>query len=469
MNRNTRNFQRLLSAIFAVLPASILSGPAAAFNSSGLGPPTECSQYQVKSAVKFESGKALSADSAEYNFSVQMTEGSGGADCPNPNPGRYTAKIIGRWDGSSKRAYETIQHQSPAKGKLTEIVSSCPSNPWTGKAEPACALISSKADTTVIVDPGYAPAIAGPYPVSAYYIGYAGRKHIADTISWVGSSDFILPPTTPPQIIAADDGMDIDGRFYRRNQDVKASINRPSDCSPKWFEANLKSYDVEVQVKNGGGDIKSLAWTSKSIVSSVPSSSPSLTLPYARLFDDPESNWSIENFGARGNYRSVRVRARVHDATIVRPWSSWRMFEVEVPLRLTKAPGGARPQIPGADLGGKAGVAPIVPPTPTPTPPVLSNKASTIPIAPATPAPPLLSNKVIATPIAPPKSAPPILSNKATIAPIVQPATAPPLLSNKANVTPIVPTTLAPSATTKAASQSLTPILKQQIKPAQGN
>jgi hypothetical protein len=299
----------------------------------------ECKQYQFKSDVTFKGGKALSADSAEYAFSAAMSEGAGGDACGG-SVGTYTAEINTRWDGKSKQAVETIHHHSPALGKETVVISSCPDNPWTANNNPNCKLVSVTTDNNKM----YVPAIAGPYPVTAYHIGYKGRQVIANTISWAASADFILPPQTPPSIMA-DDGMDIDGRFYKRNLNIVASVRPPSDGSPQWYIDNLKSYDLEVAVQTtatAGTD----NWAVKNIVPNVMAVTPSVILPYSKLFDDPQTNWALVNYGVHGNCRNVKVRVRIHDDVTPKPWSAWRIFMVESPVLVHGSSAVIKPQVP---------------------------------------------------------------------------------------------------------------------------
>ena len=289
--------------------------------------------------MTFKGGKALSADSSEYAFSVRMSEGLGGSECGGP-VGIYTAEINARWDGKSKQAIETIHHQSPAQGKETEVISSCPENPWTANSNSNCKLVSVTTDNNKM----YVPAIAGPYPVTAYRIGYKGRQLIAKTVSWAASAEFILPPQTPPYIMT-DDGMDIDGRFYKRYQNITANIRPPSDGSPQWYIDNLKSYDLEIAVQttaSAGAD----NWVVKPIVPSVMAATPTFTLPYSKLFEDVPANWALVNYGSFGNCRSVKMRVRIHDDVTLKPWSAWREFMVESPILINNSPAVIKPKLP---------------------------------------------------------------------------------------------------------------------------
>ncbi len=286
----------------------------------------DCNQFQVRSKVAFEGGKAFPSGGAEYNFAFKLSEGLDDPACP-PVP-LHTARVSARWDANAKRAYETIRHHPSARARLTQIVLRCPSNPWTAVDEPACTIIEINTDNEQMAEPPF----IGALPLTAYHLGSAGRQRIASTIVWEGPADFITAPAMPPQIRAMDDGGDIDGRFFKRNADVSANIHRPADGSPEWYVKNPVSYDIEVQVKSVGG------WAGKALVPRVAGDPAVLTLPYSRLFEDDESNWDIENFPERGKFRAVRIRARLHDGGTARPWSHWRAFLVQAPLRVIKTP-----------------------------------------------------------------------------------------------------------------------------------
>ena len=310
---------------------------AAGFDPSGLRPP-QCDQYQLKSPVNYVKGKATSADSGEYTFTAKMSEGQIDKDCSGSDQlGIYTATIDARWDGATKHAYETIHHQPPAQGKMTEIDSICPENPWTAKSNPDCKLVAVKADNKRMIE----PAIAGPYPVSAYRIGYKGRQQIAETAFWVGSNDFILPPQLPPSFRYGSSG-NMDGLFLKRNQDIPITVLRPTDGSPEWYTSNLKSYDIELQAEtNTIGSNKyapSTGWTNNKVITHVAADAPTFTLPYNKLFTDPSENWITHDYSPRGVCRNFRIRVRIHDDVTARPWSSWEVFFVEIPLLIKKIP-----------------------------------------------------------------------------------------------------------------------------------
>jgi hypothetical protein len=121
-----------------------------------------------------------------------------------------------------------------------------------------------------------------------------------------------------------------------RKEDAKITILRPSDGSPQWYK-NPWKYDVEIEVKSDGKFAIANSWVKKPILSTVPGAEKSdVIFPYTQFFNDDEANWNIEKIGL-GNYRMVRIRARVQHATA--PWSNWCRFWVEPPLSAIKAPG----------------------------------------------------------------------------------------------------------------------------------
>ena len=325
-NIKRRKFSKA-SSIGAAGAATLFSLPALAAEPSAYAEPVECRQYQVRSKVAFEGGKAFSDGSAEYNFALKLSEGLDDPACSTPAP-LHTARVHARWDAGAKRAYETIRHQPPAQGRLTEIVLNCAGNPWIAADEPVCALIDIHTDNMEMAKPPF----EGPLPLTSHRLGEAGRERIAATISWVGATDFIKAPATPPQIVTEEDGGDIDGRFFKRNTDIRIHIRRPLDGSPEWYAKNPASYDVQVQVKTAGG------WARKSQVPQVSGEPARLSLSYSSLFEDADTNWDIESYPERGKFRWVRVRARLHEEGATRPWSNWRSFLVQMPLPKIKIP-----------------------------------------------------------------------------------------------------------------------------------
>lgn len=325
-NINRRNFIKAL-LICAAAGAGALSLPSPAADPSPETEPIECRQYQMRSKVAFEDGKAFSDGSAEYNFALKLSEGVDDPACSTPAT-LHTARVHARWDAGAKRAYETIRHQPPAQGRLTEIVLSCAGNPWIATVEPVCVQLDIHTDNMEMAS----PPLEGPLPLTAHRLGEAGRQRIAATVAWVGVTDFIRAPATPPQIVTEEDGGDIDGRFFKRNTDVRIQIRRPLDGSPEWHARNPASYDVQIQIKTAGG------WAHKSPLAYVSGEPALLRLPYADLFEDADANWDIESYPERGKFRWVRVRARLHEEGVSRPWSNWRSFLVQVPLPKLKMP-----------------------------------------------------------------------------------------------------------------------------------
>jgi len=161
------------------------------------------------------------------------------------------------------------------------------------------------------------------------------------------SSNFILPPTQPPERIRINgvDNATLLGASIITNADVE--ILQPTDGTDKWYSNNLNKWKYDVQIQEmtltGSGTMSASTWMSKPIFpTSVPANATGhgvFSLSNAQFFSDPESSWSIKKIAA-GNCREVRIRARVHDDTIARPWTSWLVFNVSVPKgSMTVAPG----------------------------------------------------------------------------------------------------------------------------------
>jgi hypothetical protein len=152
------------------------------------------------------------------------------------------------------------------------------------------------------------------------------------------SSAFILPPAQPPERIGINgvDNATMLGAAVITNADV--DILKPTDGSDKWYSNNLNKwkYDVEMQemTLTGAGKMSGSTWMSKPVFpTSVPANATGhgvFSLANAQFFSDPESSWSIKKL-ASGNCREVRIRARVHDDTISRPWTPWLVFNVKAP------------------------------------------------------------------------------------------------------------------------------------------
>lgn len=330
-----------------------------------------CDDFWLDGKPTFDGGKALSADLFEYNFSAKMRLGfditAEGRNCK----ARYcTAKVVGNWNSKTGQASERFSinctyekgtyEPYPPVLSLTTLVT-CPKDPWINsegmlKQSVSC---SSPSFTGVAQFSPMMPI----YPLTAYSIGYEGRERIAALNIGRGSSDFVLPPALPPEIIV--DGMaGSDSMSFSRGQSAKIAIIRPPDGNPKWYNKPWK-YDVEIQVKRVakiGHHVNSWVMLPGSITAvegAVPKTN--LTLPYPSLFNDDKSNWNIETVGV-GKYRAIQIRARVQPAGA---WSSWRRFWVEPPLTMAPDTG----KVPAAtDAAGGQQIKPPVGANPLNTP-----------------------------------------------------------------------------------------------------
>ena len=318
-----------------------------------------CDDFWLDGKPTFDSGKALSADLFEYNFSTKMRLGFDISAEDNYCKARYcTAKVVGNWNSKTGQASErfsitctyekgVINDPYPPFLSLTTLVT-CPKDPWINSE----GMLKHSVPCSAPSFTGIAPfsSMMPIYPLTAYSIGYEGRERIASLNIGRGSSDFILPPVLPPEIIV--DGMaGSDSMSFSRGQNAKITIVRPSDSRPQWYK-NPWKYDVEIQVKSGGKMAIADAWVDKFVKYSVPAAEKSektdIILAYAQFFNDDESIWNIEKVGI-GYFRTVRIRARVQPAGA---WSSWRRFWVEPPPSYTKAPGTGKAP---AAIGGATG------------------------------------------------------------------------------------------------------------------
>jgi hypothetical protein len=170
------------------------------------------------------------------------------------------------------------------------------------------------------------------------------------------SSGFIVPPNQPPERIRINgvDNAALLASAIITNADV--DILRPTDGSDKWYLNNLNKWKYDVQIQemtlSGGGTMSASTWMSKSVFpTSVPANATGhgiFSLTNAQFFSDPESSWSIKTL-ASGNCREVRIRARVHDDTISRPWTPWLIFNVKAPKSgIPVAPGPHKTPLPAA-------------------------------------------------------------------------------------------------------------------------
>lgn len=170
------------------------------------------------------------------------------------------------------------------------------------------------------------------------------------------SSNFILPPNQPPERIRINgvDNATLLASTAITNADV--DILRPTDGSDKWYLNNLNKWKYDVQIQEmtltGSGNMSASTWMSKSVFpTSVLANTNGhgvFSLTNAQFFSDPEASWSIKKL-ASGNCREVRIRARVHDDTISRPWTPWVIFNVWAPKSsITVVPGPHKTPLPAA-------------------------------------------------------------------------------------------------------------------------
>jgi hypothetical protein len=326
-----------------------------------------CDFFYDISAPILLGGKALSADSYQYTFSFRMMYGKTDKECGNEKPMVVNANVEASWDGKTGQARESISINSVPSGKKEgakpppssvtsasiQTLSNCPKNPWTSSDFVECVPVS--------IDYGgfqYHFADSMKFPVTALYLGRSGREQVAAKITW-GTGDFAVPPQNPPQV-SVNGGYDVANTLFLRGSNVNVMIKRPSDGSPQWYLNKTVSYDVQIQVKRaGGGGTKAfLDWANKPWSGDVRGDTANFILPHSWFFNDPESDWYIEHVtvGTHGDFRSARIRARVHDDAIVRPWSEWVTFVVQVPIPTKKAPsmGGPVPHTGGIEPSGRS-------------------------------------------------------------------------------------------------------------------
>ena len=333
-----------------------------------------CDDFWLDGKPTFDSGKALSADLFEYNFSTKMRLGFDISAEDNYCKARYcTAKVVGNWNSKTGQASErfsiTCTYEKgitndpyPPFLSLTTLVT-CPKDPWINSEGMLKHSVSCSAPSFTGVAP-FSPMMP-IYPLTAYSIGYEGRDRIAALSIGRGSSDFVVPPALPPEIIV--DGMaGSDSMSFSRGQSAKIAIVRPPDGNPKWYNKPWK-YDVEIQVKRAakiGHHVDSwviLPGSISAVEGAVPKTN--LTLPYSSLFNDDKSDWNIETVGV-GKYRTIQIRARVQPSGA---WSGWRRFWVEPPLTMAPEAGKA-PAATGAAGAGAQQIKPSAAPKPLNTP-----------------------------------------------------------------------------------------------------
>ena len=246
--KNKTHAMRVFSllAIGAMLLVSTPSTPAYAGYASGTRA-AGCDDFWLDGKPTFDGGKALSADLFEYNFSTKMRLGFDIAAEDNNCKARFcTAKVVGNWNSKTGQASERFSinctyekgayEPYPPLLSLTTLVT-CPKDPWINNEGMLKHSVSCSAPSFTGVAP-FSPMMP-IYPLTAYSIGTEGRDRIAALNIGRGSSDFILPPALPPEIIV--DGMaGSDSMSFSRGQNAKITIVRPPDGNPKWYNKPWK-------------------------------------------------------------------------------------------------------------------------------------------------------------------------------------------------------------------------------------
>ena len=272
-------------------------------------------------------GKAEDADSSQYIFNFRMTYGKNDKLCGNETPTVVNAKAIGTWEGTQGKAYEDITLTSADSRIITSIAiaATCPKNPWISSDFVGCVPIRIEYNGFQ-----YRFNEGMKFPVTALYLGRAGREQLAAKYTW-GTGSFVLPPTKPPQVCVGICGSD--NYKFGHGENAKIDIHKPSDGSPEWYKTG--QYDVEFEYKKSG-KMAIADWTKKTLVTSVPAAPDitSFTVPYVNFFTDPVENWTITTIGDK-KYRQFRVHARAHG---IAPWSEWRSFLMEIPKTAFVAP-----------------------------------------------------------------------------------------------------------------------------------
>ena len=338
----------------------LLSAPARALDSSGLGDPY-CWTY-VFSAIKFDGGKATGPDTVEYALSGRGQAGGDHRGCPGAGAGdivsKYPVSVAASWNAKTGQARERISHGAPPQA-VTEIVAQCPADPWSGT--PACTQVSQQttgADGKALSYFHY----DGSVPMSAVLLGASGRALVGRAVPPYQA--FVLPPNTAPLIRApaADE-------ILRRGQALRLDIQRPADGSDSWYAANKLVFDLEWEVKAGPGGAgsdpkKGLAamWTRHAVLASTEPGAIPVTLANAAFYSGDTSGYAVE-----GGWNLWRVRVRLHDNVAVRPWSPWTNFFSEPPLRVSGT-------APAVDKLGTAPAVKVTPPKPAGPAPLPATK-----------------------------------------------------------------------------------------------
>ncbi len=337
MNTRTHGMKVMfLLAMVAILWAAIPATTTMAGYASGTRA-VGCDDFLIVPKPTFVNGKAMSADVTEYNFTVNMKLGfdiNKEDEYCKARP--CTAKVFGSWNEKTREANERFditctygKEYSPYPATLTLYTRvSCPKDPWTNSVGITGNPVSCSAPT--VTGPAPFGKIMTAYPLTAVYMGSAGREMLNRSVPGWGTGSFVLPPALPPEV-RVDSLGDSDSVGFMPGENARISIIRPLDGSAAWYKKAWR-YDVEFEVKRPGGKMAIEGWVKKTLVSSVPGADKAdFTVPYGKFFDDPVANWNIETLPSGKKYRVVRVHARVHADGPIHPWSAWRRFFVEIP------------------------------------------------------------------------------------------------------------------------------------------
>lgn len=285
-------------------------------DSSGKAPP-ECGQDTF---FNFRLDGHDSSDAKKQRYTFTGTGVTGTDRCGGESVPRFTVQVEAEWDESTKQASELVMHGFPAFA-TTRIVARCLSNPWTTKRR--CDLVSYRySPTKGGREEGAERAGRMAIPVSGE-IPQDVKESLRRAIQ--NPQDFALEPQMPPRIFAP-----LQDEIVRRNAPLRLQIERPEDGNTRWYAENPPVFDVEFQTKKApvAGEVLSIggAWIGQPVLSSAKQGMT--TLPYSAL----------AKFSWQPDMDVWRVRARLQ-STRAKPWSEWRVFFVEPPLKV--APNGA--------------------------------------------------------------------------------------------------------------------------------
>ena len=326
MNTTKNGMQIIFLLIMVVLAYAVSPAPARAADFSGTRGAWCDLLYNITTPVP--SWNSIDADWVQYVFDFQMTYGKDDKQCGNETPTVVNVKALGNWYEKQFLANEIISLYS-ADHRLIgsfESTSKCPKNPWISSDFVACALTKFEYNQNF----QYRLADSMKYPVTALYLGRAGREQLSAKYT-LGTGGFLIAPQKPPEICIGTCGSD--NYKFGHGENAKIDIHKPSDASSEWCKKG--QYDVEFEYKPNG-KMAIAGWAKKTLVTSVPSTADitSFTVPYMNFFNDPVESWTLTTFGDK-KYRQFRVHARAHG---IAPWSEWRSFLMEIPKTTFVAP-----------------------------------------------------------------------------------------------------------------------------------